>query len=65
MSIWLDDLKRDNPAKAADIAIAGGSNSVPLRNMIKALELPISQFLNTPEDEARLAAAKRIVRNRY
>lgn len=42
-----------------------GNQSTPmLKNMIKALELPISQFLNTPEDKARLEAAKVIIKSR-
>jgi hypothetical protein len=31
--------------------------------MVKALELPVSKFLNTPEDWKRLEAAKLILKN--
>lgn len=63
MGTYLDDLKRNNPAKYADVIIAGNQDKTCLRNMVKALNmLPL---LNTPEDNARLAAAKRLLRNRY
>lgn len=64
MSTWLSELKRKNPALAADYALAGNQDTQSLRNMIRALELPVSQFLNTPVDNARLAAAKRILKAR-
>jgi len=57
-------LQRDNPKKYADMVLAGGgSNRVVLRNMVRALEM--CSLLNTPEENARLAAAKRLLRNRY
>ena len=63
MGTYLQDLKRDNPAKYADRIKAGGSPGIPLRNMIRALES--MSALNTPEENERLAAAKRLQRNRY
>lgn len=61
MGTWLDDMKRDNPALAADYALVGNQSRDCLKNMVRALSLPISAFMNTPEDEKRLAAAKRIL----
>ena len=61
MGTWLGDIKRDNPALAADYALVGTQDDCSLRNMIRALSLPISAFMNTQEDEKRLAAAKRIL----
>ena len=64
MGTYYQDLKRDNPAKYADMVLAGGgSNRTILRNMVRALEM--CSTLNTPADNARLAAAKRLLRNRY
>jgi len=63
MGTYLQDLKRDNPAKYADHCLALGNTGVPLRNMIKALSM--QSWRNTPEENERLAAAKRLVRNRY
>ena len=62
MSTWLDDLKEQNPKLAADYALVGNQSTDCLRNMIRALSMLTA--LNTPEDDARLAAAKRIIRNR-
>ena len=62
MSTWYSDLQKSNPALAADYAITGNQDTQSLRNMVKALSLPISTFYNTPEDEKRLAAAKRILK---
>lgn len=48
--------------------IIGNQPRWAIRNMIKALELPISRFLNTDEDNQRLAAARialRTVNPRY
>lgn len=56
MSTWLDDVK--DPKVRAAYALVGNMDSVSLNNMIRALSLPISVFLNTPEDEERLKAAK-------
>ena len=61
MSTFLTDLQKTNPALAADYALVGNQDDVSLRNMIRALSLPISAFMNTQEDEKRLAAAKRIL----
>jgi hypothetical protein len=35
-----------------------GQPTYALRNMVKALSSPVSQFLNTADDTARLEAAK-------
>jgi hypothetical protein len=63
MSTYYEDLKMNNPAKYADRRIAGTLDKVALKNMIRALS--ILPLLNTNEDEIRLAAAKRLIRNRY
>ena len=64
MSTWYTDLKKNNPALAADYALVGNQDSHSLRQMVRALSLPISTFMNTEEDYARLAAAKRILKSR-
>lgn len=61
MSTWLDDLKRKNPALAADYAIVGNQSRDDLKRMRRALE-SFGGFFNTEEDNKRLAAAKRILR---
>jgi hypothetical protein len=61
MGTWLDDLRKNNPALAADYALVGNNQGASLRNMVKALSL-FGGALNTPEDNARLAAAKRILK---
>jgi hypothetical protein len=63
MGTYYQDLAKNNPAKFADLKIAGNSDKVALKNMVRALS--ILPGLNTPEDEIRLAAAKRLLRNRY
>ena len=64
MGTYYDDLKKNNPAKYADMVLAGGgSNKQVLKNMVRALSM--LPALNTPQDEIRLAAAKRLLRNRY
>jgi hypothetical protein len=63
MGTYYEDLKKNNPAKYADLRIAGNSDKFALKMMVKALS--ILPMLNTPEDEIRLAAAKRLLRNRY
>ena len=35
-----------------------------LKNMVKALSLPISSFLNTDEDNERLENAKKVIKER-
>jgi hypothetical protein len=60
MSTWMSDLKKRDPALAADYALAGNTNGTALRNMVRALSM--MPALNTPEENARLAAAKRILR---
>lgn len=60
MSTYLQDLKKTNPALAADYAIVGNQSKPMLQNMVKALES--FDFLNTDEDNKRLAAAKRILK---
>ncbi len=60
VATWLDDLKKKNPKLAADYALVGNQSRDALRNMVKALEtFPV---LNTPEDNKRLEAAKRILK---
>ena len=63
MSTYYEDLKINNPAKYSDLRIAGNSDKVALKNMVRALS--ILPGLNTSEDNYRLAAAKRLLRNRY
>ena len=61
MSTWLKDIEKKNPALAKDWAIVGNQDRTSLRNMVRALSLlPI---LNTPEENERLAAAKRVLRS--
>lgn len=60
MDTWLDDLKKKNPALAADYAVTGNQSREGLKNMVKALSL--FPALNTTEDNKRLAAAKRILK---
>jgi hypothetical protein len=60
MSTWIEDLKKKNPSLAADYAVVGNQSSHSLRNMVRALST--FTYLNTPEDERRLAAAKRILK---
>ena len=38
--------------------IMGNQSTYAIRNMVKALSLPISTFLNTDEDKERLQAGK-------
>ena len=63
MSTYYEDLKANNPAKYADVRIAGNQDKIALKNMIRALT--ILPMLNTAEDNIRLVAAKRLLRNRY
>ena len=63
MGTYIQDLKANNPAKYADVRIAGNQYKIALKNMIRALT--ILPMLNTAEDNIRLAAAKRLLRNRY
>ena len=63
MSSYVEDLKKSNPAKYADYVIAGGNSGVALKNMIRALS--ILPGLNSEADDLRLAAAKRLLKNRY
>jgi hypothetical protein len=44
--------------------LIGNQDTTSLRNMKKALELPISRFMNTREDWQRLEAVKVILKNR-
>jgi hypothetical protein len=61
MSTWLNDIRRKNPALANAYAIAGIQPVWALRAMVKALSM--HAWLNTPEDNARLSAARFIIRN--
>ena len=63
MSTYMDILKVYNPDKYQDIKIVGNNTGLALRNMIKALSM--LQLLNTVEENARLAAAKRLIANKY
>jgi len=56
MKTWLDDIK--DPKVRAAYKIVGNQDTASLSHMIRALELPISRFLNTPADNERLASAK-------
>ena len=58
-----EELKRKNPAKPSDMALVGNNSGVMLRNMVKALS--ILPWFNTDEENARLAAAKRLIANKY
>jgi hypothetical protein len=44
--------------------IVGNQPTWALKNMVKALQLPISTFLNTEEDKLRLVAAKVVLKSR-
>ena len=44
--------------------LVGNQPTWALRNMVKALTLPISTFLNTLEDEHRLEAARFLLHER-
>ena len=46
------------------MALIGNQSTPALRNMVKALSLPVSAWLNTPEDIERLTAAKYLLRQR-
>ena len=60
---WREELRRKDPALARDYDIAGwGQNAGHLRNMVRALKM--MRAMNTDEEEARLAAAQRILRKR-
>lgn len=63
MSNYYEDLKINNPAKYADLRIAGNSDKVALKNMIRALS--ILPGLNSDADDLRLAASKRLLKNKY
>ena len=47
-----------------DIETLRNQTSWDLKQMIKALSLPISSFLNTEEDNIRLKNAKKVLRER-
>jgi hypothetical protein len=63
MTIYHDELKLKNPAKYKDLMLAGNNSGVMLRNMVKALS--ILPWFNTDEENSRLAAAKRLIANKY
>ena len=63
MTIYHDELKQKNPAKYKDMMLAGNNSGVMLRNMVKALS--ILPWFNTAEENSRLAAAKRLIANKY
>jgi hypothetical protein len=63
MTIYHDELKLKNPAKYKDMMLVGNNSGVMLRNMVKALS--ILPWFNTDEENSRLAAAKRLIANKY
>ena len=63
MSTYMQALQKSNPAKYADRVLVGNDTGTILNNMIRALS--IMEILNTPEENARLLAAKRLRANRY
>jgi hypothetical protein len=63
MSTYMDILAVYNPAKYKDIRITGNNTGGALRNMVKALSL--LPALNTAEENDRLAAARRLIANKY
>jgi len=63
MTYYHEELKQKNPAKYNDMALVGNNSGVMLRNMVKALS--ILPWFNTAEENARLAAAKRLIANKY
>ena len=63
MTIYHDELKLKQPAKYSDMILVGNNSGVMLRNMVKALS--ILPWFNTDEENARLAAAKRLIANKY
>ena len=60
MSTYLSELRKTDPAAAADWALVGNQSKAALKMMVKALK--IAPWLNTAEDKARLAAAQRILK---
>ena len=58
-----EELKLKQPAKYSDMALVGNNSGVMLRNMVKALS--IVPWFNTDEENAKLAAAKRLIDNKY
>ena len=63
MSTWLEDLRKTaTPEVARDWEIVGNQDMVSLRNMVKALSM--FEILNTPEENERLASAKRILKRK-
>jgi hypothetical protein len=61
MSTWLEDLyKTAKPEVARDWEIVGNQDRATLRKMVKALTM--FNLLNTPDENERLAAAKRILK---
>jgi hypothetical protein len=63
MTIYHDELRQKIPAKYSDMALVGNNSGVMLRNMVKALS--ILPWFNTAEENAKLAAAKRLIANKY
>ncbi len=63
MTIYHDELKLKQPKKYADMMLVRNNSGVMLRNMVKALS--ILSWFNTAEENAKLAAAKRLIANKY
>lgn len=62
MGTFLNEMKKTNPQLAKDYAIVGNQSKDCLKHMVKALSLfPV---LNTEADNERLAAAKRILKEK-
>jgi hypothetical protein len=62
MSTWIDDLKEKDPQLYADQKLAGFQSEWALHNMVAALEM--LPFLNSPAENARLEAAKRVLKRK-
>ena len=63
MSTWLEDLRKTaKPEVARDWEIVGNQDMASLRNMVMALSM--FEILNTPEENERLASAKRILKRK-
>ncbi len=58
---WLQDLERDHPELARAYKVVGNQPKWALRNMVKALGL--CSIFNTEDDDARLIAAKYILKH--
>jgi hypothetical protein len=62
MSTYLQDVKRKTPKLAAALAITGNQPDWALRNMVTALSM--FPMMNTADENARLDAARTVLRLR-